>query len=92
MADRPLCWTCKHGLCMKLKRGEVLTGEIVDEPGEEWKGEESQKILKTEVRKHDYLTYCWWHAAGDRPEPSEYPLEVLDVEECSRYKEKSSDA
>jgi hypothetical protein len=72
-SKKPICWTCKHGLCVKQTITEEEEG-IVDEFSEI---EQSQQ---TEVSF--YTSLCFWNPISKEPcEPMEFP----DVTECSRH-------
>ena len=83
---KPKCWTCKHGMCLKV--GGVLDAEAFlerlnpVEEKEDWQTEE--EAPSGPVSEVKWYTLCYWKPDGVAAEA----VELFDVEECSRHEEK----
>jgi hypothetical protein len=73
-SKKPICWTCKHGLCVKQKMLTDDEDTVVDEFGDIDQPQPTEIVF--------YTNMCFWNPISK--EPCE-PIELPDVTECSRY-------
>lgn len=85
MDNKPICWDCKHGMCLRqIEKAVMMThshGEETPEPVEEWKEKKPAEAKPIILKSDAYMTLCYWN-----PKPGDnMPISLEDVKECNRY-------
>lgn len=87
---RPLCFTCKHGLCVRqTEKATILLSDSDDEDKDEWEDKDTIKPepKQTEIRNEGYTVICFWNPVKN---PEIEPVQFSEVLECNRYEKNSS--
>jgi hypothetical protein len=95
-STKPLCWSCKHGICVKQTSFDLVPQmpempspeTTIEEPwqkGEQESKDPAKNFIEVTVTK--YMTVCYWcpAKAGAKGIPIQFDL----VTECSRYEKNS---
>jgi len=88
-AKESLCWTCKHGVCIKEASKELIM-PLLESPGpqevqEAWQRTEEDKmseLLPIDVEREAIKAICFWRPSHVSDAP---PILVANVKECSRF-------
>lgn len=81
--QKPLCFTCKHGLCNR-QNGVIHTEARKNGPPkdpEPWKGESEEEPI-THIELDEYFTICMFNHSQHG-----FTSEVMCVTECNRYED-----
>jgi hypothetical protein len=86
-AKESLCWTCKHGLCIRETELKSFYGSP-DQKEEENifesapKNEDEEEIQEVILPSTKLRTTCFWRPDSVENAP---PIILSKIEECSRY-------
>jgi hypothetical protein len=94
----PLCWTCKHGICVKQTSAELIPPMPTmagheEAPQEPWQKSDAAEANKDndkqlmEVTYTKFVTICYWKPTKTS---MAVPTQFDFISECSRYEKKSS--
>lgn len=90
-AKNSLCWTCKHGMCVKETSKELMLPMIESqgkaEVKEVWQEPEAEpEIMPIDVERDSIKAICFWRPASVPDAP---PILVAEVKECNRYEKQN---
>lgn len=88
-AKQSLCWTCKHGVCVKETSKELMMpmmeADAPTEVKEIWQESEEQKmpqLMPVDIERESIKAICFWRPQHIQDAP---PILVANVKECNRY-------
>jgi hypothetical protein len=83
---KPLCFTCRHGLCVRqLEKATIVVPP--DESDKEGWEDKSTDPKHTEFKHDGYQAFCFWILTKNT---NSDPIQVAEITECNRYEKDST--
>jgi len=88
---KPLCWTCKFGLCVRQTDKATIFLPDESEDKKEWEEDTDEAVVPevkpTEIKNDGYTVICFWNPTKSK---SMEPVQFAEVTECNRYEKDST--